>query len=119
MRTDEDNMICDLAEYYGIYDYKGLSVKLLITLIFGLRDDSRIKTKASGNDIPINTYLLGYIADSLAFIAWSKTESAKHNRNKPQSILESWKKNKDKKDYLSFNSVEEFEAARAKILKGV
>lgn len=112
-------MICDLAEYYGIYDYKGLSVKMLITLIFGLRDESRLKSKLSGNNIPINTYLLGYIADSLAFIAWTKTESAKHNRNRPQSILESWKNAKDKQEYMSFDSAEEFERVRAEIIKGV
>ena len=112
-------MICDLAEYYGIYDYKGLSVKLLITLVFGLREESRIKTKLNGFDIPINTYLLGYIADSLAFIAWSKTDGARHNRNRPQSILESWKKTQEKQEYVSFASVEEFEMTRARILKGV
>lgn len=111
-------MICDLAEYYGIYDYKGLSVLMLVTLVFGLRDGSRLKAKLSGNDIPINTYLLGYIADTLAFIAWSKTEGAKHNRNRPKSILEAWKKAKEKQEIVAFRSVEEFEAARAKILRG-
>lgn len=112
-------MICDLAEYYGVFDYKGLSVSMLITLIFGLREDSRIKSKLSGNEIPINTYLLGYIADTLSFIAWTKTEGAKHNRNRPQSILESWKKAKERQEYVSFGSAEDFEIARAKILKGV
>ena len=92
---------------------------MLITLIFGLRDESRLKSKLSGNNIPINTYLLGYIADTLSFIAWTKTEAAKHNRNRPQSIIESWKKAKEKQEYMAFATAEEFERARAKIIKGV
>ena len=111
-------MICDLAEYYGVYNYKGLSVSVLTALIFGLRDESRLKCKLSGNNVPLDTFLLGYIADSLAFIAWSKTEGASHGRNRPKSIIEAWKniKTNNEKQYVGFRSSEDFERARAKIL---
>lgn len=45
--TDEDSLICDLAETYHVFNYRELPVKLLATLSVGLRADSRIKLKIS------------------------------------------------------------------------
>ena len=41
--TDEDAMICDLAETYHVFDYRALPVKLLAVLCSGLRSDSRVR----------------------------------------------------------------------------
>ena len=92
---------------------------MLTALVFGLRDGSRIKGAMTGNPIALDTYLLGYIADSLAFIAWSKTEDAQKGRNRPRSIVAMWTAKDEKPDYVGFESVEAFESARANILKGV
>ncbi|MBQ4177615.1 MAG: hypothetical protein II640_09125, partial [Lachnospiraceae bacterium] len=48
INADEDALICDLAETYGIFDMESLPVKLVATLAMGLRGDSRIKMKISG-----------------------------------------------------------------------
>ena len=37
-----DELTCDMAETYGIFDIKRVPVRLLATLAVGLRDDSRV-----------------------------------------------------------------------------
>lgn len=118
MAKFKDEMICDLAEVYGIYDYKGLSVSMLTALVFGLGDSSRVKKALTGNKVGLETYLLGYIADSLAFIAWAQTDDAKKGRNKPKRIIDLWSAKEEKTDYIGYESAEAFESARANILKG-
>lgn len=46
-------MICDLAEYYHIYDYKQLPVETLAILVYGLRDNSRIKMIIAESNITL------------------------------------------------------------------
>ena len=46
--TDENALLCDLAETYGIFDFNALPVETLAALSFGLRENSRIKRKMSG-----------------------------------------------------------------------
>lgn len=40
--TDQDALICDMAETYGIFDLQALPVATLATLAVGLRENSRI-----------------------------------------------------------------------------
>lgn len=118
---DEDALICDLAETYGIFDYRALPVKLLATLSCGLRDNSRIKMRLNNSNVDTHNILLSMIADSLAFIAWSKTENGMKNKHRPKSVLsqvlgmeieESSSKN------VTFNSPDEYEVAWNNIVKG-
>ena len=39
IKTDEDALICDLAETYRIYDYRQLPAYQVAVFSFGLRDD--------------------------------------------------------------------------------
>ena len=48
LKTDEDALICDLAETYHIYDWQSYPLGLIATLAAGLRDDSRIKMRLAG-----------------------------------------------------------------------
>lgn len=113
IQADEDALMCDLAETYHLYTIEGLSCSYVAALVVGLRDDSRIKMKLSGMKIPLNTYLLGVIADELVFLAWTKTRDAEKGRNRPKSILkillgENEKPNNDK---VVFHSFEDFQKA--------
>lgn len=45
IQTDEDALICDLAETYQIYDYRQLPAYQVAVFSYGLRDDSRIKVR--------------------------------------------------------------------------
>ncbi len=116
--TDEDALICDLAETYHIYDYRSLSPVQIATFSVGLRDDSRIKMKLRGINFPTNTMLLAAIVDRLSILVWHKTKDGQKGRNKPKSILEAMVQTEEKeKDYEVFDTPEAFEAAMARINK--
>ena len=85
---DEDALICDMAETYHIYDIYSLPVEYVATLAIGLRDSSRIKRKALGLEVELDTLLLAHICDNTAINAWMKTEDAQHGRNRPKSVVE-------------------------------
>ena len=87
IRSDEDALICDLAETYHIYDYKTLPAMLVASLVVGLRDDSRIKMKLSGAKAPAEIILLASMVDKLSLLVWTKTKDAEKGRNRPKSLL--------------------------------
>jgi len=120
INLDEDALICDLAETYQIYDYRSLPVRLVATLSAGLRDNSRIKLRASGSPTNLETMLLALIADRVEAFRYGFTEDSSKGKNKPISIFESLYGDIDKKSkgVKSFATAEQFEAALAKI-KGV
>lgn len=108
---DEDALICDMAETYHIYDIYSAPVEYVATLAIGLRENSRIKQKAMGLEVDINTLLLAHIADNTAINAWMKTEDAQHGRNRPKSIVESLTIKIDKrKQVMTFETSDDFEA---------
>ena len=116
LKADEDAFICDMAETYHIYDWRKLPVRYIAILACGLPSGSRIKQIISGQKIPIETMLLAIIADGINFIAWTKTEDAKRGKNRPKSIFEALTGKES--EATGFNSIEEFEAARAKLING-
>ena len=114
---DEDALICDLAETYHIYDYRSLPVKLVATLSAGLRDDSRIKLRAAGSPVSLNTILLASIADRVELFRYGFTSKAKDGTSAPVSIAETLLggKKTNVRGVSSFATAEEFEAALARI----
>lgn len=117
MAADKDAWICDLAEEYGILDYKALPVQLLATLSVGLRSDSRIKRIMSGTNASLDTMLLAAAVDRLSYLQWYQTEDAQHGRGRPKSILEAILKKKDESP-VGFENAEDLEAERKRILGG-
>lgn len=117
INTDEDALICDLAETYHIFDYKRLSLKQVATFSVGLKNDSRIKLKIAGLDYSIDTLLQGMMVDSLNFLAWAQTEAAQKNENRPQSVLNALLGKEDNTHVNGFATGEEFEAMRKQILR--
>lgn len=106
-----DELTCDMAETYGIFDIKRVPVQLLATLAVGLRDDSRVKRAASNTTCSDEIILLASIADSLRWIVWSRTEDGANNRNRPASIMSYYTKSmkqENESDFESFESPEEF-----------
>ena len=81
INIDESSLICDLAETYKIYDYKQLPVSKVAVFSCGLRDESRIKQKLSGQNIPLNTLLLAGINDNLRLLVWAKTKDGQKGKN--------------------------------------
>ena len=115
MNTDEDALICDLAETYHIYDYRSLPLQLVATLSAGLRDDSRIKLRFADSPVSQDTLLLATIIDKIELFKYLFTTDASKGINKPQSMVDAiMGKPKKQKGIVGFKSVEAFEAAMAK-----
>lgn len=118
LTTDEDALVCDLAETYHVFDYRSMSVQLVAALAAGLSDDSRVKRKIAGMPIALNTLLLARAVDHLAFLAWAKTKDAESGRNHPKSVVSLLMgREPESGDYEVFDSAEAFEAARKQILE--
>ena len=115
IRTDRTALICDMAETYHIYDFKGLPARTSAALAFGLGPDSRIRRKMSGARASETMLILAMIADDLAFLAWTKTKDAKKNRNRPKSIYQMLTRDQEE-DVIAYNTPEEFWAARKKLI---
>lgn len=117
MATDEDALICDFAETYHIYDYQGLSAEYAATLASGLRAGSRIWESLAGVSLTREESLLAQLVDNTRVLIWTKTKDAEKGRNYPKSILEQMMKKKEATG--GYQSANEFEAARKRILAGV
>lgn len=117
LKVDRDALICDLAETYHVYGLEGLSVNMLATLSFGLRDNSRIKMKLSETRISFQDSLLAMAVDRLSMLVWAKTKDAEKGRNKPQMIMELLTK-EEAQEVRSFDDKNEFRKAWKQITKG-
>ena len=119
LRLDRDALICDFAEYYHVYDLGLLPVQTVATLACGLREESRIKQKINGTNVPVNTMLLAHAVDRLGLLIWQKTKDGHRGRNKPESIAEMMMNTGKRKITRvdAFDTPEEFEEARRRILE--
>lgn len=115
MAADRSALACDLAETYGIFDYRALPASLLATLAAGLREDSRIKMRLSGGKLPRSDMLLAAAVDRLSLLLWVQSEDGAHNRNRPPSILDILLGEEYTGNVMAFDSGEDFEAAWARI----
>jgi len=117
---DEDALICDLAETYQIYDYKQLPPTRVAVFAYGLKEESRIKMKFSGQTVPFDRLLLASISDSLNTLIWYQTEDGHKGVNRPKSItsLLLGKKEEKDDDIVTYETGKEFEMARKKLLGG-
>lgn len=118
---DSDALICDLAEYYHIYNYRELPPSKVATFSCGLREDSRIKSRLLNLEVTYSTFLITSIFDLLNLIWWSKTEDGQRNVNRPEFISKKMIIEETKEsDIPYFETGEDFENYRNKLLgKGV
>lgn len=117
--TNEDALICDLAETYHIYDYRQLPATLVAVFSLGLRDNSRIKMAMSDQKIPLETILLAGVVDRLNILIWQKTKDGQRNSNRPASVVENLTAKPKDREEVAFKSGEDFETARQEILKKI
>ncbi len=73
--------------------------------------------KMSGQKIPLKTLLLASIADRVGVMAWQNTKDGHEGRNVPKSLVETLTSEPKEREEAVFASGEEFEKARARILK--
>ena len=122
IRADETALICDLAETYGILDWRALPLKTAAALSSGLRESSRIKMKIAGVQADQETLLLAAAVDRLSLLVWAKTKDGINGRNRPDSIFEklTGRPEEDKKDEtIAFDNGEAFRAAWEKAVSTI
>lgn len=115
IKTDEEALICDLAETYNVFNYRELPVFLLATLSVGLRANSRIKMIMNGQACSNDIWLLSTVADRLAIISY-QLQNCKGD--KPVLLTQMLARVNKDQQMCSFDSGEAFLKAREKILEG-
>lgn len=119
MITDEDALICDLAETYQIYDYRRLPALQIAVFACGLRENSRIMLALADQPVPTDTWLSAQIADGINTLVWLRSKDAEDGKNRPASIVSALMgAEKKHDDELTFSSGDDFERARQKLMKG-
>lgn len=117
IKIDENALICDLAETYHIYNYRQLPADLVAVFSVGLHENARIKMAMSGQRVPLETLLLASIADRVGILAWQNTEDGHKGRNAPKEFVSILTEEPKEREESVFKSGEDFENARARILK--
>ena len=119
LATDEEALICDMAETYQIYDMESLPVQTVAILASGLRGNSRIKMKMTGSKYPDEILFLAHIADRLGLLVWQNTKDGRRGIHRPDSFIDLLTKpSGPKKNNLdSFATPEDFWKAREAIIQ--
>ena len=114
------SLICDFAEYYHIYDIDSFGVQQAAILACGLPADSRTLRHLTGQKMPLDTYLYAAILDSLqnlTYLYLKRNYKGKHK--KPESLVKKLSgADQSDGDIRAFNSAEDFEQTRQKLLRG-
>ena len=121
MRKNRDALECDLAETYNIYDMRALPARRVALFAVGLRDNSRIKMLLADSKFTFSEILLINIYDLLNLELWTKTKDATKGKNKPESLYKKLMgindQTKKESKNMTFNSAEEYEKIRKKLLE--
>lgn len=111
-----------MAETYHVLDIDALPIPLFATLAAGLREDSRSKSAQRGDSVGVDTMLAALAVDNLSTIAWLLAcMGSKTKPDKPKSVFDTLTKQSAEtggKEALSFESGEDFENYRKKLLEG-
>lgn len=118
--TDEDSLICDMAQYYNVYSLNQLPLSTIAILASGLPVDSRIMRKFSKSKVSLTEQLLAALLDDFNMYIYSMSKDSKHGRNKPKSIVEMLAhiEEIESKKPKAFMTTDDFEKAKARILGG-
>ena len=117
--TQEDELICDLAETYHILNYRELPVKLLGTLVAGLAENSRTKLKLNNMSMSQDEVMLISILDHLKILVWQKTKDGQKGKNKPKLLVDEIFNNNKSNDIEKFIDGVSFEKRRKEIIGGI
>ena len=113
-----DALTCDMAETYGVFNIQSLPARLAATLAVGLRDDSRIKMAVTETPVKDEIVLLACIADCVRWIQWSMTQAAQNGADPPKSLLDYYLGIEREEKLVGYDTPEEFEEARRRIMEG-
>ena len=109
----KDELICDMAEIYHIYDLRALPVRTLAVLACGLGRNSRVWAKTQGFEARWSEIVLAMCADRLAVLAWQNTEDGHKGENYPTMLTPALLGMSDQSEptYEIFDNGDDFMAA--------
>lgn len=115
LRIGKDDLICDFAETYHIFDIYSLRPSVMATLAVGLRDDSRIKMRIAGVKVDFKTQLMAEMVDRLGILIWQRSKDGLKGKNRPKSVLDELTRDHSN-DVAGFDDISAFERERKRIL---
>lgn len=119
LREAREELLCDFAEYYHIYDLRDFSVQYIAILAKGLRNESRVKMKLSNTEITFDRLALATLIDGVNLLIWQNTKSGRNGKHRPKSVAERLiKKETEESEVQGFLSIEDFERTRARLIGG-
>lgn len=115
-QIDEDALMCDLAETYGIYDYTQLPLMKVAVFAYGLSDDSRIKRRFSNQSVTLDTLILASVYDQLNALIYAFSN---RKGTEPVSLTDTLmdRPTQSTKKEHAFYSREDFDQARSRLLE--
>lgn len=110
LNVSEDDLVCDLAETYHIFNWRELPPSLVATLSVGLSNDSRIKRRMSHQIVTFDELLMALLIDGVNLLVWQNTKDGAKNRNRPESLYKKFTEQEKPKDELEvFTSIEAYD----------
>lgn len=119
MANEKSDLICDLAETYGIHDYRKVPVHMLGTFAAGLGHDSRIGMKRRGVKAHADVFILAQLYELIFTIAWRLAGKDEELPELPIDEFIIGGREKAKKELKGYTSANDFKEARKKILKEI
>lgn len=121
IHADETALICDMAETYHVLDWRALPIHTAAALASGLREDSRVRLRMSGQKADAQMMLLAAAVDRLSFLAWAQTKDAERGVNRPASIVAAMTAETEtaQKEYNVYRSPEAFDDEWKRLTGGV
>jgi hypothetical protein len=101
-------LIGDLAEYYGILDYKVLPPATLASLVVVLRPESRIMMHYGKIRITLSQMLMAQMIDALNILIWQNTKNGHKGRKRPESLYKALTENNLKEELETFEEPEDY-----------
>lgn len=115
-QLDEDALVCDLAETYGIYDYKQLPLLKVAVFAYGLSDDSRIKRRFSQQKVDLDTLILASLYDQFNVLLNAYSNGKGDQLPSLTDTLMDRPTQSTRKEHV-FQSREDFNRARQQLLE--
>lgn len=108
-----DELVCDMAEVYHIFDIQALPARTLAVLACGLGHNSRVWAKICGFEARWCDIVQATIADRLAILCWFQTEDGHEGKNRPALLTLQLlgTDQSDKQKYQTYETGADFMAA--------
>ena len=104
----ESEFICDMAEFYHVFNYKELTPDYLSILLSGLRENSRVQMARAGLKVNLSHVFLATIADEIKIILRRLGVETEQSESLLQILINGKSEQNEQTMCLGFNSKDSF-----------